>query len=591
MKNTEKINDVNEERLLKGEKEKIFDRRFYDIKGQLKHVKILRFGFYVFSAMFILFLYLSSAYRANLGFNDLLNTDIQTELIISIYKYLEYNFNQFLDTNSLKSLDIYLYYISAISSIISIVATILLYKKVYKNSKIQSAISSVGLGQQFYLKKIDEKNSIITFKLFKGEILNFEVFNDTSNNLKQLLGFEVIQPERKGTDLILLKYSASFPSVEELQDLQVKDFLKKDKIFLGIGVPSFDSTKTAKELIYGKYEAKYINFSDLPQGIGNFGGSGFGKSNTLNQLFQSFFINFDKIQAFIFVDFKQGIESEPYRQLELKKKTGRIFTLEDNRLQLLNLLEKMLIIAKSRGLYIKSKGLKKIINKNIILFFDEMAEVLDYNPIDKEEKEIQKRIIANIETLLRIGRAAGVKIGYSTQSAVQNASGLTSGMKNNTPLKFTHGLASNTQISSVYEDFEAFNINPLEYDIGKCAIVNLTNSQFEEVRSLFIPDDFSNKIKFAEYKRDKFDEDIKEYYKKYINGVDDKTFYFDKTELLNDLLNEQIVKTEVIPVKKTQVKEEPKPEEKPILKLEKELEQPKQNENNIDNFLSEFLDT
>jgi len=560
MKNTEKINDVNEERLLKGEKEKIFDRRYYDIKGQIKHIKILRFAFYVFTAMFIMFLYLSSAMRANFDISDFANLDMQTDLIKSIYNYMQYNLNQLIESNSFNNFDNYIYYISVISAFISIITTVLLYRKVYKNSNIQSAISSVGLSQQFYLKSINEKNSVITFKLFKGEILDFETFNDKSNNLKQLLGFEVIQPERKATDLILLKYSANFPKIEELQQLQVKDFLKKDKIFLGIGIPDFNSNKTKKDLIFGKYEAKYLNFSDLPQGIGNFGGSGFGKSNTLNQLFQSFFINFDKIQAFVFVDFKQGIEAEPYRQLEIKKQTGRIFTLEDNRLELLNLLEKMLIIAKSRGLYIKSKGLKKIINKNIILFFDEMAEVLDYNPLDKEEKEIQKRIISNIETLLRIGRAAGIKIGYSTQSAVQNASGLTSGMKNNTPLKFTHGLASNTQISSVYEDFEAFNINPLEYDIGKCAIVNLTNSQVEEVRSLFIPDDFAEQIKFANYNKDDFDSEIKEYYKKYVNSVEDKTFHFDKQELLKDLLNDQVVKIEEITIE----------EKKPSLNLQKE---------------------
>jgi len=572
MKSVEKLNDVNEEQILKGEKEKIFDRRYYDIKGQIKHIKILRFSFYMFISMFILLTYISSTIRANFNIDDLVNIDIQIELITSISKYLIYNYENFIEYKNIENVDSYIIYTYLTSVIISIVSTVLLYRKVYKNSKIQSSISSVGLSQQFYLKKIDNKNSVITFKLFKGELLDFETFNDKSNNLKQLLGFEVIQAERKGNDLILLKYSASFPKIEDLKELEVKDFLKKDKIFLGIGVPGFDSTKTKKELIFGKFEAKYINFSDLPQGVGNFGGSGFGKSNTLNQLFQSFFVNFDKIQAFIFVDFKQGIEAEPYRQLELKKQTGRIFTLEDNRLELLNLLEKMIIIAKARGLYLKDKGLKKVVNKNIILFFDEMAEVLDYNPTDKEEKAIQNKIITNIETLLRIGRAAGIKIGYSTQSAVQNASGLTSGMKNNTPLKFTHGLASNTQISSVYEDFDAFNINPLEYDIGKCAIVNLTNSQVEEVRSLFIPDNFSEQIKFAKYKRDDFDSEIKEYYKMYINSIEDKVFHFKKEELLNDLVNEKIVSRVEI-VEKT--------EEKTI-----KVNLKKEDSNNIDNLLN-----
>jgi len=566
MKNTEKINDVNKERIIKGEKEKIFDRRFYDIKGQIKHIKVLRFFFYIFTASLILLTYFISAYRASFNFNDFINSSMQIELIKSIGKYLTYNYNEFID-NNISSLDNFLIYTILISLVISVILTVLLYKRLYKFAKVQSAISSVGLSQQFYVKKIDKKNSIITFKLFIGEILDFETFNDKSNNLKQLLGFEVIQAERKGKDKIILKYSASFPKIEDLKELEVKDFLKKDKIFLGIGVPSFESKKSKKDLIFNKFEAKYIDFSDLPQGIGNFGGSGFGKSNTLNQLFQSFFINFDKIQAFIFVDFKQGIEAEPYRKLEEIKQTKRIFTLEDNRKELLNLLEKMLIIAKARGLYLKDKGLKKIVNKNVILFFDEMAEILDYNPVDKEEKELQKRIIANIETLLRIGRAAGIKIGYSTQSAVQNASGLTSGMKNNTPLKFTHGLASNTQISSVYEDFEAFNIDPLSYDIGKCAIVNLTNSQVEEVRSLFIPDNFSEKINFAEYKTDNFDIEIKDYYKRFIKQAEEKIFYFNKEELLQDLLNDKIVSKVVI--------QEREPEKKEIKKTD-----------NIDNFLN-----
>lgn len=444
-----------------------------------------------------------------------------------------------------------------ISSITTITMTYVIYsfiKHVIQKSEIQRRLSSLGLNQ-YYLTKMDKGTLTYTFKLIRGKSMDFKTFEDTSGNLKQLFGYDQRKCERLNKREIKVMFNHKFPTQEDLKSLNVQDFQKKDYIFLGIGLPNIGEEVKEEDRVLGKYVRKYIKYADLPQGIGNFGGAGFGKSNTLNQIFQGIFFNFDKVQSFTFCDFKQGIERRPYKDLENKVKTGRIFTLDDDRLMLLNYLLKLNIMIRGRGEYLKnSGGKKKIVGKDIILFFDEMAEILDYEPRDKIEKEIQNQIYRLIESLLRIGRRGGMKLGYSTQSPLQNASGLSTGMKNNTPLRITHGLTSTIQVSAVYEDFESWGIDPVKYDIGKLRIVNMTNSTVEERRALFVPEDFMEHIQFREYVEDDFDEEIKEYYKEVVekekkqkalrnknNDDNDEEELFNMDEILEELLDGVLV--------------------------------------------------
>lgn len=426
-------------------------------------------------------------------------------------------------------------------------------KYIIEKSEIQRALSSLGLNQ-YYLTKINKNTLTYTFKLIRGKTMDYKTFEDTTGNLKQLFGYDQAKCERVNKREIRVMFNHKFPSKEDLKELNVQDFQKKGYIFLGIGLPKIGENIPEKDRVLGKYVAKYLKYEELPQGIGNFGGAGFGKSNTLNQFFQGIFYNFDKVQSFTFCDFKQGIERQPYKDLEDKINTGRIFTLDDDRLMLLNYLMKLLIIVKARGKWLKnSKGKKKIVGKDIHIWFDEMREILDYEPRDKVERQIQDTIYRLIESLLRIGRRGGMKMGYSTQSPLQNASGLSSGMKNNTPLMMTHGLISQIQVNRVYEDFESWGIEPTKFDIGRLAIVNTTTSQVDERRALYVPENFMENIQFGEYIEDTFDEEIKEYYKLVVEEEtrkseimnkdkdDEKEEVFSREEILEELLNGVLV--------------------------------------------------
>jgi len=551
---------------------KVFELSWYDRQGYIDKHKILRFIFlgsvFIYTILMHLIMLIHS--YAVLGFHVFKNQ----ENMVTFEEQLMAWFLENIKDIKMATPEFIFINLSIFTLIIILSIKFIFY--IRAKALLQSNLSSIGLNQ-FYLSKIDRETNTYTFTLIKGEKLEFDRFKDKSGNLKQIFGFENSLTKREGKNQIIVQFSEKFPTIQELSDLNVKDFQVVGKIFMGIGLPDIGSNVNKKDLIKGKFIPKYIEFDDLPQGIGNFGGAGFGKSNTLNMVFQSIFMNFDRVKNFTFIDFKQGIEAEPYRRLEQEKQTGRIFTLDDDRLKLLNYLEKLEIITKARGIYIKEKGLKKIKGKAVITFFDEMAEVLDYEPKEKEEKKVQNRTYELIESLLRIGRAAGIIIGYSTQSPLQHTSGLSTGMKNNTPLRMTHGLTSSSQVSSVYEDLKELGINPVEYDIGRVAVINTTNSTIFETRSLFVPDDFTNDIEFSEVKEDAFDIEIKEYYKKYVEqekqrmqkmqiGQGDKLFSLD--ELLEDILNNKLVNDDLYQSKKdTEI-----PIDKPVSKAIKQDE-------------------
>ena len=56
----------------------------------------------------------------------------------------------------------------------------------------------------------------------------------------------------------------------------------------------------------------------MPHSFALLGTSGGGKSNTLNHILFSIFYNFETVFELNFIDFKGGVEAQPYQKLEEK---------------------------------------------------------------------------------------------------------------------------------------------------------------------------------------------------------------------------------------------------------------------------------
>lgn len=486
----------------------IYELSCYNSKGLINKTQLKKYASLIFLAIFIsslTIIYIVEYISYGAEFSSLMSLEFYEEFIHFNYKMLS---NLFLENQIPPSA--YLINIG-ISLTISFIPTLYFIIKKVKASKFQAVLSSAGLSQYYYHKK---KGKSIYLKFKKGQKNSFKNFITQQENLTQMLSKENLQFKRWKNNGVIMQFSDKFPSIEELSDLRVQDFIKPDKLFLGISLPQIGEAYKNSDLIKGKYLARYLNFSDIPQGCANLGSAGGGKSNSMNQYLYSIFANFEKIHSFYMIDFKGGIEAEPIKDLELTYQTGKIAVFDDNRLGLYKALKRLYLINKIRMRYLKTTKQKKFMSDFIVLVFDELAEILDYTPSTKEERKMQEKISFYIESLLRTGRSQGFKIFYSTQSYLSTSSGLSSGMKNNTKLKVAHQLGSNLQVGSIkpVEELNEIGISPTKYDVGKNVVINESDNTIYEVRSLYVPDDFIDSIEINTSSNELLEVELKSHY-------------------------------------------------------------------------------
>lgn len=345
----------------------------------------------------------------------------------------------------------------------------------------QRKLANFGL-ENYYLKK-KLKDGVI-YEVVPGEVMEYDKFLKQFNNMIQRNKMGSCEIKRTGKVGVLVRFKNPTPSIENLKGLNPINFMKKGFLFLG-----FEGGFKIKKV------SKYVKLSDLPHSFALLGTSGGGKSNTLNHILFSIFYNFETVYELNFIDFKGGVEAQPYQKLEEKYKTGKIFTYADNRLELYKKLVRLDIINKSRQKFLIQHNKKKFTNYFIYVFFDEIAEILDYKANDKNDKIIYDKTKEIIESLFRTGRSSGFKLFYATQIFTSVGSGITNSIKNNTIFRILHKTESDEGINSVIdkEPLEERGINVKEFGVGEMIIKN--ESDYYNVRTLYIPDNFTKSIK------------------------------------------------------------------------------------------------
>jgi len=323
---------------------------------------------------------------------------------------------------------------------------------------------------------------------------------------------------------VKVRFKHPTPSIEELKDLNTKDYMKPNHLFLG-----FKGGFKQKKI------PQWVKLSDLPHSFALLGTSGGGKSNTLNHILFSIFYNFHSVYELNFIDFKGGVESQPYQDLEDKYKTGKIFTYTSSRLELYKKLVRLDIMNKARQKYLISKKKKKFTSDYVYVFFDEISEILDYKTFDKTDKIIQDKTKEIIESLFRTGRSSGFKLFYATQIFTSVGSGISNSIKNNTIFRILHLTESDEGINSVIdkEPLEERGINPKEFKKGEVIIKN--ENLYYNVRSLYVPDNFTKFIKINPKKTDPtFKSELDDFVKLIIEDYSFSSDIYDKEECLID---------------------------------------------------------
>ncbi|WNY97948.1 hypothetical protein SUSP_000366 [Sulfurospirillum sp. 'SP'] len=516
----------------------IYDLGYYNSNGIINHTKLKSHLMVLFMWSYTLLLF---------GCYGVIYYDVPTlncveawqDIGMDFYMFHYTLFTTYFTTNEIIPIDSMYLMALWVCLVPPLVLYAFLYKRVVANSKFQAALSSVGLSQYYFHKRAGQ-NIYLKFK--KGTKNQYQSFLNQLENLSQVLNVENLRVKRYGENGVVLQYSHGFPTIDDLKEYKVSTFLKPNYLFLGIGLPNVGEVFDKKELLHNTFLPRYLRLEDIPQGVANLGSAGGGKSNTMNQYLYSLFYNFDWVHHFYLVDFKGGIEAEPIKDLEARFKSGKIDILDDNRIGLYGVLKRLYVINKARMQYLKAHKMKKMSLHYIVLIFDELAEILDYAPSNKEERALQEKIAFYLESLLRTGRSQGFKIFYSTQSYLSTSSGLSSGMKNNTKLKITHQLGSNLQVGTIkpIEELAELGIFPTKYDVGKNVVINEANNDIYEVRSLYVPDDFIEDIVLKPSDAHiLFEEELKPFYIQALDelkkSAKEEDAYYSIYELANDL--------------------------------------------------------
>lgn len=254
--------------------------------------------------------------------------------------------------------------------------------------------------------------------VFDCTIVNFE---NTSS--KRIMKMETVQSDRRIPKLILWE----------------DKYLSQEEGTIAIG--------------QGAIKRVEFNLNDNPHVLVA-GETGSGKSVILHTIWWQVVLKYCK--TFMF-DFKGGVEfSKQYEQY------GEVVTERKRALEILT----MLCEENDRRMKLfRDLGVKKLTeynekyNKNlirIVIFCDEIAEMLDETGVSKEEKPVYEAIRGRLSTLARLSRASGINLILGTQRP--DAKIITGQIKTNITLRVSGRFADKPTSEIVLGNSDAVRI-------------------------------------------------------------------------------------------------------------------------------------
>ena len=230
-----KTKNENEEFLTK-EKDK-FQLGWYDKKGYLNKQLINKIFFFGFVILFVLINYIGITinylltYDVNLS--EFFTMDMQSEYIANVFEWYK---NTILDYEYFSVQDNWQFMITnSAAIIIPVVLFLKLLKYVKGRAEIQSFLASNGLNQ-YYLYKKD--GNVLTFKLIKGESVNYQGFLNSADDIKQQFQVGKLKASRNEKDKVILEFMEETPELSaylkgvkyKIEDMEnmVADGMAKD---------------------------------------------------------------------------------------------------------------------------------------------------------------------------------------------------------------------------------------------------------------------------------------------------------------------------------------------------------------------------
>ena len=236
------------------------------------------------------------------------------------------------------------------------------------------------------------------------------------------LGGEWMVEPLDGTSLVLSQLK-ELPVVMPFED----EFLKKGEIFYGFNV------RTG--------ERYYNNLEKIPHHM-VVGQSGSGKSVFLNQIIASVLYNIDAFEKVYLVDLKGGVELAKYAPLH------DALQLVDDYDDMPGLVAELYQTLRNRLKEMRDTGETLYKGKHILFIVDEYAQINQFEPITKEEKENHKQLLSYLNRISQLGRATRITIWAQLQKATVD--NISASFRNNLQTKICFKVHSNSDAATVF---------------------------------------------------------------------------------------------------------------------------------------------
>lgn len=290
-----------------------FDIDFYDNKGFINYTKLTGYALLLSSlsiatATHLYGLGILATTDSTFEFSMLEKWELHWEVIKEMLPWYGDNIKALFNKN--ENVDMNFYILNSIALLLSGFISTKLFRKVKFKASVQEKLSNLGFNQ-YYLLNFNKKKRTFTFRLKKGEKMNYKGFTskDTIDDIKQMFNVGKLKTTRQKQKDIILEFLSETPALWAYYKKSKYDLEKMEEMIAdGVNKKDFKIISTCKKSNYNKdlkentsffgvqdIEGKVL-FARFPDTVGIIqqhtlvaGGSGSGKSfMTTNWIMQAF---------------------------------------------------------------------------------------------------------------------------------------------------------------------------------------------------------------------------------------------------------------------------------------------------------------
>ena len=215
------------------------------------------------------------------------------------------------------------------------------------------------------------------------------------------------------------------------------------------------------------------------------GQSGFGKSVFLNQLLYGVLRNRGRFERVCLVDLKGGVEFIEYFGLNRVQVVWDMPSLRELMAEVGKILDERLTSMRERRQ-------RTWPGPRLLVVVDEYAQLADYEPEDKDDKQAHARMMAGFRRLAMQGRAAGISLVCCTQKATTDA--MESAVRGNLQVSVLFRPPNRQFAASVMGPGDELPIDPMKLDRGQFLYWNPFEGAPRVLRSHRVPEGLVDEV-------------------------------------------------------------------------------------------------